>query len=69
MGQKEILDFLRQRPENWHSVNDIISDIGVSRSSCIACLNRMTRYDEVHHIKMPGRSSERAPKLYRFKKQ
>lgn len=49
MGQQDIYDVLKTKPNKWHSVNELTQIIPIRRNSIAESIRRMIKSGDVEH--------------------
>jgi predicted transcriptional regulator len=68
MGQQEVYNFLKDRPNEWFTSRDISKFIDTSVGSVTVALKRLRENNEVQYKAIAKKGKKRARYLYKFKK-
>ena len=56
MGQQDIYDVLKAKPNKWHTIKELTQIIPIRRNSITESVRRMIKSGDVEYKKTPGKS-------------
>lgn len=59
MSMNDVLDFLRDNPEEWFEIRDLSEEIGVSETTIACNLRKLEQWEDLHGLEFRVVKKER----------
>jgi len=68
MGQFEVYEYLKTKPDRWWQTDELAEEMGISRSAVLNGLKRLAKFKHIYLKKVTAEGQSHIISLARFRK-